>query len=77
MDVASLHAEARSCVTVNAFTSAVLTCRKLLMHLAVEKGAPEGKSFLEYVEYLSDKEGLRTARWPDVGGLHPHKGSSP
>jgi len=25
------------------------------MHLAVEKGAPQGKSFLEYVEYLSQK----------------------
>jgi hypothetical protein len=37
-------------LTVSAFTSAVLTCRKLLMHLAVEKGAQPGKSFLEYVE---------------------------
>ena len=25
------------------------------MHLAVEKGAPTGKSFLEYVEYLAQK----------------------
>ena len=54
-DVASLYSEARFCVAVNSFTSAVLTCRKLLMHLAVEKGASEGKSFLQYVEYLSDK----------------------
>ncbi len=54
-DVASLYAEARSSVAVNAFTAAVLTCRKLLMHLAVEKGAPEGKNFLEYVEYLAQK----------------------
>jgi len=42
-------------MTVNSFTSTVLTCRKLLMHIAVEKGAPEGKSFMEYVEYLSQK----------------------
>jgi hypothetical protein len=42
-------------MTVNSFTSAVLTCRKLLMHIAVEKGAPIGKSFLDYVEYLADK----------------------
>jgi hypothetical protein len=40
---------------VNSFTSAVLTCRKLLMHIAVEKGADKGKSFLEYVDYLSQK----------------------
>jgi hypothetical protein len=39
-EVAALYGEARSCMTVNAFTSAVLTCRKLLMHIAVEKGAP-------------------------------------
>jgi hypothetical protein len=54
-DVEALYDEARNCVTVNSFTAAVLTCRKLLMHLAVEKGAPEGKSFLHYVEYLADK----------------------
>lgn len=54
-DVASLYSEARSSIAANAFTASVLTCRKLLMHLAVEKGAPEGKSFLEYVEYLAQK----------------------
>lgn len=54
-DVAALYTEARSSMKVNAFTAAVLTCRKLLMHLAVEKGAPGGSSFLEYVEYLAQK----------------------
>jgi hypothetical protein len=39
-------------MTVNSFTAAVLTCRKLLMHIAVEKGAATGQSFLEYVDYL-------------------------
>jgi len=32
-----------------------LPARKILMHLAVEKGAPAGKSFLEYVKYLAQK----------------------
>src|SRR2546428_1800597 len=54
-EVGDLYKEARSCMTVNSFTSAVLTCRKLLMHIAVEKGAPEGQTFLQYVEYLSEK----------------------
>lgn len=54
-DVEALYGEARSCMTVKSFTSAVLTCRKLLMHVAVEKGAPENRNFLEYVEYLADK----------------------
>jgi hypothetical protein len=54
-DVGDLYDEARHTMTVRSFTAAVLTCRKLLMHLAVEKGAPTGKNFLEYVEYLAQK----------------------
>jgi len=53
-EVYSLYNEARRCMSVSAYTAAVLVCRKLLMHIAVEKNAPEGKSFLEYVEYLCD-----------------------
>ena len=53
--VKELYNDARNAVAVNAFTSAVLTCRKILMHVAVEKGAPAGQSFLEYVEYLASK----------------------
>lgn len=54
-DVSYLYKEARLCLSVNANTSAVLACRKLLMNLAVSKGAPEGKPFIAYVEYLSEK----------------------
>lgn len=49
-----LYNEARDCMSVIAYTAAVLVCRKLLMHIAVEKGAKEGASFKEYVGYLSD-----------------------
>jgi DNA-directed RNA polymerase subunit RPC12/RpoP len=52
-DVAALYNEARSCMTVNSYTAAVLTCRKLLMHIAVEKKAAEDQNFLQYVEYLA------------------------
>ena len=51
-DVGAIYEEARSSVTVNAFTATVLLCRKLLMHVAVEKGAPKDKAFLEYVNWL-------------------------
>ena len=54
-EVEQLYEEARRCTSVSAYTAAVLSCRKLLMHIAVEKGAPEGISFVQYVEYLSDK----------------------
>jgi hypothetical protein len=51
--VKALYNEARSCMSVNAYTSAVLSCRKLLMHIAVSRGAAQGLKFIEYVEYLS------------------------
>ena len=51
--VEELYNEARRCYSANAFTSVVLACRKLLMHIAVSKGADEGLKFIEYVEFLS------------------------
>ena len=54
-EINSLYNEARACTSVNAFTAAVLACRKILMHIAVDKGAPGGERFIEYVEYLSNK----------------------
>ncbi len=53
--VESLYEEARICTAYNAFTSAVLCCRKLLMNIAVSKGAPKDQNFIDYVEYLSSK----------------------
>ena len=50
----SLYDEARNAMSVNSYTLVVLSCRKLLMHIAVSKGADTGKSFVYYVEYLSD-----------------------
>lgn len=49
-----LYEEARACTGANAYTAAVLCCRKLLMNIAVSKNAEKGKSFLHYVEYLND-----------------------
>lgn len=39
-------------MSVSAYNTAVMACRKLLMHIAVEKGAPEGQSFKQYVDWL-------------------------
>lgn len=52
--VADLYKEARDCTSSGSYTASVLCCRKILMHIAVDKGAPEGRRFIEYVEYLSD-----------------------
>ena len=54
-DVGQLYREARSCIAVAAYTASVLACRKILMHVAVEKGAPENQPFLAYVDYLAAK----------------------
>src|SRR5690606_15430527 len=50
--VEGIYNEARLAHQAGAYTGAVLCCRKLLMNLAVSKGAPEGKSFVEYIDYL-------------------------
>jgi hypothetical protein len=48
------YEEARNTATVGGYTAAVLLLRKLLMHISVNQGAPEGQSFVAYVEYLAD-----------------------
>ena len=52
-EVNALYDEARRCTADNAFTAAVLAARKLLMHIAVDRGAKSGSSFMEYIEYLA------------------------
>ncbi len=52
--VSELYDEARNCMSVSSHTAAVLCCRKLLMNIAVHKGAKEGLKFIQYVEFLSD-----------------------
>jgi hypothetical protein len=53
-DVGSLYQQARDAFAVEAYTSSVLTCRKLLMNVAVSQGAREGETFIGYVQYLAD-----------------------
>ncbi len=52
-DVSKLYKEARNCAAVGSYTSAVLSCRKILMHIAVDKGGKENQGFLAYVDYLA------------------------
>ena len=53
--VAALYNQARDCTSLGAYTASSLLCRKILMNLAVQHGAEEGKSFIEYLEYLDSK----------------------
>lgn len=54
-NVNGLYTEARKCIQAGAFTAAVMCFRTLLMYVAVDKGAPEEKRFIDYVNYLNDE----------------------
>ena len=64
----SLYEEIRKCMKVNAYTSVGMCCRKLLMHIAVNCGAEEGKTFKEYVDYLDSNNYIPTncKDWVDI-----------
>lgn len=51
-DVAAIYEEIRSSMSVGAHTLAALGCRKILMHIAVEKNAKPGDTFVTYVNHL-------------------------
>lgn len=51
-ETSTAYLEARRCASVGAFTACELMCRKLLMHVAVDKGAKEGKPFASYLNHL-------------------------
>jgi hypothetical protein len=53
--IAALYNEARDVTSVGAFTATVMICRKLLMNIAVQKGAEPGLRFVQYVDYLVQK----------------------
>ena len=53
-DIEQLYNEARNCISVNAYTSTVLSCRKMLMNISVSKGAKEGKTFASYITFLEE-----------------------
>jgi len=67
-DIEKLYKEARDSYSVSAFTASTMSCRKLLMNIAVSKGAEENKSFQYYVKYLEDNHFIPngTKDWVDA-----------
>lgn len=53
-DVEMLYEEARSCMSSQSYTPAVLACRKILMNVSVGLGAKQGEPFVAYVQFLAD-----------------------
>ena len=54
-DTNQAYNEARTCFSVNSFTACKLLCRKILMHIAVDKGAQSGDKFEKYINYLENQ----------------------
>lgn len=71
-DVGHAYAEARRCYSVGANAAAELTCRRILMHVAVEKGAEEGKSFSSYLDHLSAQGYVTPPMQPWVELIRTH-----
>ena len=65
--VEALYNEARMAYSVGSYTASVLCCRKLLMHIAVDKGAGTNLPFTSYVKYLADNHiiPIGSAGWVD------------
>lgn len=54
-DVAALYREACNCMAAKADIGAVLCARKLVMNIAISKGADKGTSFLSCIDFLVDR----------------------
>lgn len=54
-DISAAYDEARRCLGISALTACSMMCRKILMHVAVEKGARAGEPFEKYVNYLQEQ----------------------
>jgi hypothetical protein len=71
-DVSEAYDEARRSMSVNAFIGAELLCRKILMHVAVDKGAEEGESFQSYIDHLQTKGYITPTMKPWVDLIREH-----
>ena len=74
--VREAYNEARDCMGTSAYTAAELICRKILMHVAVDKGADEGKPFAHYVGYLSGEGYVTPPMEPWVDLIRRHGNES-
>jgi Domain of unknown function (DUF4145) len=74
--VGDAYEEARSCMSVGAYTAAELICRKILMHVAADKGAKEGESFEGYLDHLLAEGFVTPPMKPWVDLIRKHGNAS-
>ena len=71
-ELSQTYDEARRSFSSKSYTACELVCRKILMHVAVEKGAKEGQTFEQYIEYLQEKQYItpHSKDWVDLVRKH-------
>ena len=62
-EIMTVFDEARRCFSISAYTSVIMCCRKLLMHIECTNGFEENQSFGKCVQYLKDEGYLARPSW--------------
>lgn len=75
-DVNTAYEEARKTSGSGAYTSCELICRKILMHIAADKGADEGKAFIAYLDFLKTTGYITPPMMPWVDLIRSHGNES-
>jgi hypothetical protein len=66
-DVEGAWGEARKAYSIGAYTASEIMCRKILMHLAVDKaGSPAGRTFVQYINDLQAQNYIMAGLQPVV-----------
>ena len=73
---ASAYKEARNCLSVGALTACELMCRTILMYVAVDKGAEENLTFVQYISFFQEKQLITLNMKPWVDVIRAHGGKS-
>lgn len=73
-EVNQVYDEARKSFASQIYTGCEVLCRKILMNVAVHKGADEGKKFVDYIDYLKN-EGHITASMKNMADIIRENGN--
>jgi ribosomal protein S27AE len=68
-DIATAYNEARKCLGISALSACSMMCRKILMHVAIEKGAQTNQRFEQYVDYLQGQGFISPTMKPWVDSI--------
>lgn len=71
-ELSQTYDEARRSFSSKSYTACELVCRKILMHVAVDKGAKENLTFVEYMTYLQEQQYItpHSKGWVDLVRKH-------